>query len=73
MKSPHDNLEIMPECDVCGRTKQPRGRDAGTRIDYCHGMDCEGYDQEPLPSSYWSYEEPHLVTGEVIQEKRDER
>ena len=66
MKSPHDNLEIMPGCEFCGRTKQPRGRSSPSQSYYCHSMDCEGYDQHPRPSSYWTYEEPHLLTGEVV-------
>ena len=74
MKSPHDHLEIMPICTECGCVKQPRGRSAGMgELSYCHSEKCEGYSQEPYPSSYWSYEEPHLITGQVVLKPRHGR
>ena len=48
----------MPDCKVCGRRKQPRGRSVPVE---CHGSycdyDCEGYEQDPKPGHLWPEEE----------------
>lgn len=48
----------MPDCTVCGRRKQPRGRSVPAE---CHGSycdyDCAGYEQEPKPGHLWPEEE----------------
>jgi hypothetical protein len=44
----------LPRCAVCGKTKHPRGRDPGVYAasGYC-AAECEGNQQEPIPSSLW--------------------
>lgn len=46
------DVGIAVTCRVCGRTKQPIGRDASGAMDLCN-FECEGYYQEPLPSDLW--------------------
>jgi hypothetical protein len=45
--------ERMPECLVCRRRKNPRGRSAPMGMYLCHPHDCPGYDQEPTPGHLW--------------------
>lgn len=44
----------MPDCAVCGRRKQPRGRSAPMEMagTLCHS-ECRGYDLPPLPGHLW--------------------
>jgi hypothetical protein len=39
-------------CTVCGRTKQPVGRDAPLGSCMC-GFECPGYRLDPLPGELW--------------------
>lgn len=61
IKIGHDGLLIIPECKVCGLRKSPWARDVApcAAAGYCD-RDCEGYNSEPYPSSYWSVNEPKL-------------
>lgn len=43
---------VAVECRVCGRTKQPIGRDA-SGAQYLCNFECDGYYQEPLPGDLW--------------------
>lgn len=52
-----DGLPIMPRCHTCGRRKAPQGRDVAAGR-YCHPTECQGYHTGPVPSSYWSADEP---------------
>lgn len=48
-------VEVGPElvrCAECGREKCPRGRDAPMESGLC-GVCCEGYYDDPKPSSLW--------------------
>lgn len=56
----------MPECLTCGLHKHPRGRDPGVAAanGYC-GVDCPGYNQEPLSGHFWPSEEPLVFELEV--------
>lgn len=41
-------------CTVCGRVKQPAGRSVPAELyDSLCGGDCQGYYEEPRPSSLW--------------------
>jgi hypothetical protein len=43
---------IEVTCAVCGRMKQPIGRDAPLAAHYCD-RDCVGHRQPPYPGSLW--------------------
>ena len=57
----HDGLPIMPECTTCHKSKAPCGRSVPMEMvaSLCNS-DCEGYNQRPVPSSYWSENEEPL-------------
>lgn len=46
--------ETMPDCERCGRRKQPHGRSVPLECggSYC-GWDCDGYWTEPKPGHLW--------------------
>ena len=54
---PEDYKRRQPQCTVCKRTKSPWGRSVADAMNgaYCD-WDCEGYRQEPIPSSFWPME-----------------
>ncbi len=49
-----------PQCVVCGRTKKPKGRDAGIAAanGYCD-YSCPGYTQGEQPGHFWPGEEAY--------------
>ena len=50
---PEDYREREPECSVCGMRKGPLGRSVGDAMANSRcGFDCEGYLQDPQPSSF---------------------
>lgn len=63
IKIGRDGLMIMPECEVCGKRKAPRGRSVPTVMaqSYCHWSECDGYEVEPTASSYFEVDEPSLT------------
>jgi hypothetical protein len=47
-----NKVGVAVECAVCGRRKQPVGRDAPMGWYGCT-FECSGYRQEPYPGSLW--------------------
>lgn len=56
----------MPECDVCGQRKAPRGRDVPSARggDYC-STECPGYTKMPIAGHLWPGEPPPDWDGEI--------
>jgi hypothetical protein len=53
-KPPTCAVGCSPECTICGRLKNPTGRDAPAAM--ANGLcthDCPGYFQEPSPCDLW--------------------
>ena len=45
---------VAVQCETCGKTKTPHGRDAGALAanSYCD-TDCPGYNDDPIPGCLW--------------------
>ena len=63
-----DHLHREPMCLTCGRRKQPAGRDAPAAVAgvYCHPMDCDGYNEYPVPSQLFLGETAEPVPDDSI-------
>lgn len=54
MKDCTIECEKMPHCDICGKSKKPRGRSAP--LEMANGLcdhECPGYDAQPRAGHLW--------------------